>query len=66
VNGLNTQATQMATEFLTNPVTVEELLARLRNGAPAHKGPWHFQVVLRAEVHDKVPTKGALVTLKIL
>jgi hypothetical protein len=66
INGLNTQATQTATEFLTNPVTVEELLARLRNEAPAHKGPWHFQVVLRAEVHDKVPTKGALVSLKIL
>ena len=66
INGLNTQATQMATEFLTNPITVEELLARLRDGAPAHKGPWDFQVVLRTEVHDKVPTKGALVTLKIL
>jgi hypothetical protein len=66
INGLNTQATQMATEFLTNPATAEELLARLRNGAPTHKGPWYFQIVLRAEVHDKVPTKGALVTLKIL
>ena len=66
INGLNTQATQTASEFLTNPTTLEELVAKLRTAAPQHKGPWHFQILLRAEVHDKVPTKGSLISLKIL
>ena len=66
LNGLNTQATQMAAEYLTTPTTLEELVARLRAAAPGHSGAWHFQIVLRAEVHDKVPTRGSLVTVRVL
>lgn len=66
INGLNTQATQTASEFLTNPTTLEELVTKLHAAAPRHTGPWHFQILLKAEVHDKVPTKGSLVSLKIL
>jgi hypothetical protein len=67
ISGLNTQATQMATEFLTDPTHLTKLVARLHQVSPGHKGPWYFQAVLRTEVRDKVPTAGAeLVTLRVL
>lgn len=66
ISGLNTQATQMAIEFLTNPVRVEDLVARLHAGVPGHQGPWDFQMVLRAEVRDKVPTSGSIEALRVL
>jgi len=66
ISGLNTQATQMAAEYLTNPAMLEELLRRLRAGAPKHAGAWYFQAVLRAEVRDKVPIGVALVAVRVL
>jgi hypothetical protein len=66
ISGLNTQATQMAIEFLTNPPRVEDLAERLRAEVPDHEGPWDFQMVLRAEVRDKVPTGGSIETLRVL
>ncbi len=66
LNGLNTQATEMAAEYLTNAATLDTLLARLRETAPHHQGPWYFQAVLRAEVHDSVPTRASLLALRVL
>ena len=66
IGGLNTQATQMAIEFLTSPMHVEELVAKLHANAPGHEGPWDFQMVLRAEVRDKVPTGGSVEALRVL
>jgi hypothetical protein len=66
INGLNTQATQAATEFLTNEASAGELLAKLKAAAPKHSGPWHFQAILKTEVYDKVPTKATLVALRVL
>lgn len=66
INGLNTQATQIAAEYLTASERLQELRAELRKRDPAHSGVWYFQAVLRTEVHDKVPTKATLVDLKVL
>lgn len=66
VNGLNTQATQMATDYLTNEASVQELLGRLRSASPKHSGPWRFQAIFKTEVHDKVPTSVSLITLRVL
>lgn len=66
VNGVNTEGTQMAMEYLSDPSAMESLLAALQKKAPNHSGPWHFQMVLRAEVRDKVPTRAELLVLKVL
>lgn len=66
VNGLNTQATQAAIEYLTSPARLAELVQALRRQTPDHRGPWCFQLVLRTEVRDKVPTKAAPVALRVL
>jgi hypothetical protein len=66
ISGLNTEGTQMAMEFMSDPNAAESLLAALRKKAPNHQGPWHFQMVLRAEVRDKVPTRAEMVVLRVL
>ena len=66
ISGLNTQATQIAAEFITKEATLDQLLSKLRGMDPNHRGPWYFQAVLKTEVYDKVPTKAALVTLRVL
>ncbi len=66
VSGLNAQATQAATEFLAAEQSLAQLLVLLRHQDPKHHGPWHFQAVLKAEVHDKVPTKSWLVAVRVL
>lgn len=66
VNGLNTQATQAAIEYLTSPSRLNELVQALRRQAPEHRGPWQFQLVLRTEVRDKVPTKAAPAALRVI
>jgi len=66
VNGLNTEGTQIAMEYLCDPNSVRELIARLRLSAPQHKGSWHFQLVLRTEVRDQVPTTADLLVVKVL
>jgi hypothetical protein len=66
INGLNTEGTQSAMEYLCDPKTVRELIVQLRNIAPSHKGAWHFQIVLRTEVRDQVPTRADLLIVKVL
>lgn len=66
INGLNAQATQIATEFVTSESSLAQLLERLRQAAPTHSGPWHFQAILKTRVFDKVPTKATLVAVRVL
>ena len=66
ISGLNAQATQAASEYLADENSLVELLARLRKESPGHTGPWHFQAVVKAEVHDKVPTRTWLVAVRVL
>jgi hypothetical protein len=66
VSGLNTQATLMAIEFLTNEERAAQLVYDLRRQAPEHAGPWHFQLVLRAEVREGVPTGAAIELMRVL
>jgi hypothetical protein len=66
VDGLNMQATQVVTEYLTTEATLQELLSRLRASDPDHKGPWRFQAVFKTKVYDKVPTRASLVTLRVV
>ena len=66
ISGLNTQATQIASEYMTSEATLAILLSKLRAEDPGHSGPWHFQAVLKTEVHDKVPTRASLVALHVL
>lgn len=66
INGLNAQATQAAAEYLTSEDTLADLIGRLRREQPAHSGPWHFQAVLKTEVHDKVPTKSWVVAVRAI
>lgn len=66
INGVNTEGTQMAMEYLCDPVALKALVAALRKAAPNHKGSWHFQIVLRTEVRDKVPTRAELLVVKVL
>jgi len=67
LNGLNTEGTEIALEYLTNPATIRELLNALHQAAaPRHRGEWRFQAVLHAEVRDKVPTRAEIVALHLL
>ncbi len=66
ISGLNTQATLMATEFLTDPQRVAALRSRLEQASPNHSGPWRFQSLLSAEVRDKVATGGAIELVRVL
>jgi hypothetical protein len=66
INGLNTQATQSAAEYLTTPGRLHELESELRKQAASHGPEWNFQAVLRTEVHDRVPTRASLVALKVI
>lgn len=66
IGGLNTQATLMAIEFLTGEDRAQALLDEMREQAPGHSGPWRFQLVLKAEVHDKIPTGGAIELVRVL
>jgi hypothetical protein len=66
INGLSTEATQIGEEFLTDPISASQLITALRRTAPSHTGPWRFQMILRAEVHDNVPTRAEVVTIRAL
>jgi hypothetical protein len=65
INGIDAPATDMAAEFLTNPETLAHLTERLRAAAPQARHP-HFQLVLRADVRENVPTRAVIVALRIL
>jgi hypothetical protein len=66
VNGLNTEGTQIAMEYLCDPKRLRELLSRLHESSPAHKGNWRFQFILRTEVRDQVPITADLLVVKVL
>jgi hypothetical protein len=66
VNGLNTEGTETALEYLSDAASTRALVAALRRVSPQHKGPWAFQAVLRTEVRDKVPTRTDLVVVRVL
>jgi len=66
VNGLNTEGTQAALEYLSDPATLQILLAALRKAAPNHRGAWQFQLILSTEVRDYVPTRPDLLVLRVL
>jgi hypothetical protein len=66
VSGLNTQATLMAIEFLTAEERAKQLIGRLREEDPNHEGPWHFQVVLSADVRERVATGGSIEQVRIV
>ncbi len=56
----------MGIEFLTDASRVENLLARMHEMSPQHLGPWRFQLVLRADVRDKVPIGGKIEMIRVL
>ncbi|HXJ40415.1 MAG TPA: hypothetical protein VNH18_14130 [Bryobacteraceae bacterium] len=67
LNGLNTQATQIATELMTDLDRLQQLYARLKLAAPDHRGDWFFQVIIRTVVRDKLPTTGPeIIALRVL
>jgi hypothetical protein len=66
INGVNTEGTQIAQEFLTDVVSMRRLLTMLRQVAPRHEGPWHFQVLLHTDVRDNVPTRVNIVIVRVL
>jgi len=66
INGVNTEGTLMALEYLTEPVSLRALEAALLKADPQHSGPWHFQVILHSELRDGIPTGIELVALRVL
>ena len=66
ISGLDGQATQLATEYLTEPEFLSDLSQRLRSRQPDHAGEWYFQAVVRASVRDRVPTRGEIVAVRVL
>ena len=66
VNGVNTEGTMMALEYLTEPVSLQALETALRKTSPRHTGPWHFQVILHSELRDGVPAGIELVAVSVL
>jgi hypothetical protein len=65
VNGVNTEGTMMALEYLTEPVSLRALESALRKTSH-HTGPWHFQLILHSELRDGVPAAIEVVTLRVL
>jgi hypothetical protein len=66
LGGLDTSSTTAAAEYLMSPESSRDLLRRLREAAPGHKGPWHFQVILQTDVRDTVPLRAFPVALRVL
>jgi hypothetical protein len=66
ISGLASTATESACGFLMEGARLKELLAVLRKRSADHRGSWYFQAILRTEGHDKVPTKTALVAVRVL
>lgn len=64
--GLNSPTTPLATDYLTGENGRAQLLKLLREKAPTHIGTWHFQIVVKVDVRDKVPTMAKIVALRVL
>lgn len=66
INGINTEGTQIAMEYLCDPKRLRELLTYLHRAKPSYRGPWRFQFVLHTEVRGQVPTTADLLVVKVL
>ena len=67
INGVNTEGNANGHGISLRSSCAKRLwYLPLRKIAPNHKGIWHFQIVLRAEVRDKVPTRAELLLVKAL
>lgn len=63
--GLNSPATPLATDYLTSDNGRAQLLKLLRDKAPKHSGSWHFQIVVKVDVRDKVPTMATIAAVRV-
>ena len=66
VNGVNTEGTLMALEYLTEPSSLRSLETALRKIDTGHSGIWHFQAILHSELRDGVPAGIELMALRVL
>jgi len=66
INGVNTEGTQMALEYLTDVESLRSLETALRKKSPNHSGTWHFQAILHSKLRGGVPTEIELVTTRTL
>jgi hypothetical protein len=66
INGVNTEGTLMALDYLTEPASLRALDAQLRKSDPKRSVPWHFQAILHSELRDGVPAGIELVALRRL
>lgn len=66
LGGLDTSSTMAAAEYLMSEDSARDLLRRLREAAPGHKGHWRFQVVLQTDVRDTVPLRAFPVALRVM
>lgn len=66
INGVNTEGTMMALDYLTEPTSLSSLEAALRKADSGHSGQWHFQVILHSELRDGVPVGIELLALRQL
>jgi hypothetical protein len=66
VSGIDAEATQIAIEYLIDPINARALESMLRRAAPDHKGDWHFQAILKTELQDNVPLRVSLVAAHVI
>ena len=66
LNGVNTEGTMMAIEFMTEPANLHLLEQRLLRADPKHSGVWHFQAILHSELREGVTAGIELVALRTL
>ena len=67
IQGIYTQGSQAAIEYLTNPERMSELRKALQNLSPDRKTlPPYFQLLLTTTVENAVPGKSSLVALRII
>jgi len=66
--GINTFGTQAATEYVTQPIYIRELIARLNVAPPGEppKLPDYYQVVIKAKISGGVPLHISYVTHHVL
>jgi hypothetical protein len=66
VSGLDNSSTAAAAEYLIANDGATALMRLLKDNAPAHRGPWHFQVILETEVRDAVALKASPIAVRVL
>ena len=66
LNGVNTEGTLMALDYMADAAKLHQLVAELRKRSPGHTGAWHFQAILHSELRDGVSAGIELVALRTL